>query len=93
MLPTLGLFCECCAASACRQCHWVLDKKTTCKPTWWPHHKTFQHHWTKSKVLSLFLHPVCQAGYQIINNQITYPDKCLLSLLSSLHLTRAFAHN
>ncbi|KAJ8728141.1 hypothetical protein PYW08_016526 [Mythimna loreyi] len=45
MLPTVGLFCECCAVSACKKCHRPIDKKFKCKPVSWPGDKPFFHHW------------------------------------------------
>ncbi|KAJ0177210.1 hypothetical protein K1T71_007219 [Dendrolimus kikuchii] len=45
MLPLNGLFCECCAISACKRCHRVMDKKVKCKLETWPSDKPFYHHW------------------------------------------------
>ncbi|CAH2980291.1 unnamed protein product [Chilo suppressalis] len=45
MLPLVGLFCECCAASACKRCCRIVDKKLRCKTITWPRDKIFQHHW------------------------------------------------
>ncbi|CAH2037476.1 unnamed protein product, partial [Iphiclides podalirius] len=45
MLPLVGLFCECCAASACKKCNRVLDKKLKCKQITWPSDKPFYHQW------------------------------------------------
>ncbi|XP_068631981.1 diacylglycerol kinase epsilon isoform X2 [Battus philenor] len=45
MLPLVGLFCECCAVSACKKCNRVLDKKIRCKQITWPSNKPFFHHW------------------------------------------------
>ncbi|KAF9424056.1 hypothetical protein HW555_000765 [Spodoptera exigua] len=45
MLPVVGLFCECCAVSACKKCHRSIDKKLRCKSVVWPSDKPFFHHW------------------------------------------------
>ncbi|XP_046959945.1 diacylglycerol kinase epsilon [Vanessa cardui] len=45
MLPLVGLFCECCAVSACKKCHRELDKKFRCKQITWPCEKPFCHLW------------------------------------------------
>ncbi|XP_072932000.1 diacylglycerol kinase epsilon-like [Epargyreus clarus] len=45
MLPLVGLFCECCAVSACKRCHRTLDKKLRCKQISWPEDKPFYHQW------------------------------------------------
>ncbi|XP_013142969.1 PREDICTED: diacylglycerol kinase epsilon [Papilio polytes] len=45
MLPVVGLFCECCALSACKKCNRILDKKFRCKQISWPSDKPFYHHW------------------------------------------------
>lgn len=45
MLPIMGLFCECCAISACKNCRRVVDKKSKCKQITWPLGKPFYHHW------------------------------------------------
>ncbi|KAM3964376.1 diacylglycerol kinase epsilon [Aphomia sociella] len=45
MLPLVGLFCECCAVSACKRCHYVIEKRFQCKPVSWPSDKPFHHHW------------------------------------------------
>ncbi|KAG7302663.1 hypothetical protein JYU34_012614 [Plutella xylostella] len=45
MLPVVGLFCECCAISACKDCHHAIDKKYKCKSVSWPVDKVFYHHW------------------------------------------------
>ncbi|KAJ2946041.1 hypothetical protein O0L34_g4960 [Tuta absoluta] len=45
MLPVVGLFCECCAASACRGCHKVVNKTLRCKSVSWSPDKVFPHHW------------------------------------------------
>ncbi|XP_013169355.1 PREDICTED: diacylglycerol kinase epsilon [Papilio xuthus] len=45
MLPVVGLFCECCALSACKKCNRILDKKFRCKHISWPSDKPFYHHW------------------------------------------------
>ncbi|XP_045771703.1 diacylglycerol kinase epsilon isoform X1 [Maniola jurtina] len=45
MLPLVGLFCECCAVSACKKCHRMIDKKFRCKQITWPIDKTFHHLW------------------------------------------------
>ncbi|XP_035433057.1 diacylglycerol kinase epsilon isoform X2 [Spodoptera frugiperda] len=45
MLPVVGLFCECCAVSACKRCRRSVDKKFRCKPVSWPADKPFYHHW------------------------------------------------
>ncbi|XP_069358736.1 diacylglycerol kinase epsilon isoform X3 [Maniola hyperantus] len=45
MLPLVGLFCECCAVSACKKCHRMIDKKLRCKQITWPIDKTFHHLW------------------------------------------------
>ncbi|XP_060802764.1 diacylglycerol kinase epsilon isoform X3 [Amyelois transitella] len=45
MLPLVGLFCECCALSACKRCHGAIGKKIRCKPITWPTDKPFYHHW------------------------------------------------
>ncbi|XP_039754392.1 diacylglycerol kinase epsilon isoform X2 [Pararge aegeria] len=45
MLPLVGLFCECCAVSACKRCHRMIDKKIRCKQISWPIEKTFHHLW------------------------------------------------
>ncbi|CAH2106415.1 unnamed protein product [Euphydryas editha] len=49
MLPLVGLFCECCAVSACKNCHRVLDKKVRCKQITWPSDKPFFHLWVNGK--------------------------------------------
>lgn len=45
MLPLIGLFCECCAISACKRCHRLVDKKVKCKEITWPCDKPFYHNW------------------------------------------------
>ncbi|XP_052740182.1 diacylglycerol kinase epsilon [Bicyclus anynana] len=45
MLPVVGLFCECCAVSACTKCHRIVDKRNRCKQITWPIGKTFNHLW------------------------------------------------
>ncbi|XP_049869271.1 diacylglycerol kinase epsilon [Pectinophora gossypiella] len=45
MLPLVGLFCECCAASACKSCHRILNKKLRCKAISWPSDRPFTHQW------------------------------------------------
>uniref|UniRef100_A0A2A4JRX5 Diacylglycerol kinase n=1 Tax=Heliothis virescens TaxID=7102 RepID=A0A2A4JRX5_HELVI len=45
MLPIVGLFCECCAVSACKRCRRAIDKKFKCKSVTWPGDKPFYHHW------------------------------------------------
>ncbi|KAL4712319.1 hypothetical protein ACJJTC_004081 [Scirpophaga incertulas] len=47
MLPLVGLFCECCALSACKKCQRLADKKFKCKVITWPASKPFYHHWVK----------------------------------------------
>ncbi|KAI8435967.1 hypothetical protein MSG28_004126 [Choristoneura fumiferana] len=48
MLPLVGLFCECCAVSACKRCRRVVDKKFRCKQFTWPADKPFHHHWVQT---------------------------------------------
>ncbi|XP_059047110.1 diacylglycerol kinase epsilon [Achroia grisella] len=45
MLPLVGLFCECCAVTACQRCHCTIEKRFKCKPVSWPSDKPFHHHW------------------------------------------------
>ncbi|CAB3230068.1 unnamed protein product [Arctia plantaginis] len=45
MLPMMGLFCECCAVSACKLCHRIVDRQFRCKQITSPEGKPFYHHW------------------------------------------------
>ncbi|XP_052759413.1 diacylglycerol kinase epsilon [Galleria mellonella] len=51
MLPLVGLFCECCAVSACKRCHYVIEKKFQCKSVSWPNDKPFHHHWVNVSIV------------------------------------------
>lgn len=50
MLPVVGLFCECCAASACNSCYKVANKKYRCKQITWTCQKPFLHQWVNGKL-------------------------------------------
>lgn len=45
MLAVVGLFCECCAVSACKKCYKTVDKRYKCKQLTWPSNKIFPHQW------------------------------------------------
>ncbi|CAK1547185.1 unnamed protein product [Leptosia nina] len=45
MLPVDGLYCECCAVSACNLCCRGVDKKFKCKEITWKDDRPFSHLW------------------------------------------------
>ncbi|XP_047517010.1 diacylglycerol kinase epsilon [Pieris napi] len=51
MLPVDGLYCECCAVSACKLCCRSVDKQVKCKDITWRDEKPFPHLWVNVGML------------------------------------------
>ncbi|KAL0893046.1 hypothetical protein ABMA27_014698 [Loxostege sticticalis] len=88
MLPLVGLFCECCAVSACKSCWRTVDKRFRCKAITWPSDKLFCHHWVNvgsvrtdnadnsDNGLQKFFCCWCQKTKLCYNNMLNEAEEC-----------------